>query len=580
MMIAALALAVGVGSLHTAPCSVGANRTSASCGSFTVFEDRFARKGRKISLHFVLLKAKHPSGHVIAFNPGGPGGSAIADAPLIADGQFLGEMATLRDRYDVLLLDNRGTGESGALNCDIAPLDRPYEYFAQGLPDRVIEACRKTLARRANLSLYSTTAAIGDLDDLRQALGYRKLVLDGGSYGTRLYLAYARAYPSHVESLILRGVVPPHFVILPLNAASGFQSAIAKLFAECHADRPCSRRYPEFEQHFKDVASRFDRGPVAVPLWIDGERRFQMVQLSKDVFFARLLEALYEPDVAAYLPVIIEHAYRGDYMPLSLLIEEIAQQGASSGARGLNLSVVCAEDIPFLTESAIASTSVGTFQGDARVRALQHACGIWNVHPVSSNFVDPVRTNAPILMIDGTDDPVTPPVYAREALPYLPNAHLMIVRGGSHDSDSPCIDAIADRFVRQRTAAGLNLGGCAASYQRPPFATTLRYYQVGTAPTDDATTRFKSFLARWAQGYIDRSQLTPAVSKEYSSADAVTLADQLASVGRMYGFELLESQRTKQGRTYKWIVRYQGGLMIATIALDRANRISAMDLSG
>ena len=94
--------------LHTKPCPIGP--VQATCGSLTVFEDRAAQRGRTIDLHFVLIHAKHRTGHVLAFNPGGPGASSTQVAGAVAGGQFFGEFTTLRDKYDVLLLDNRGTG--------------------------------------------------------------------------------------------------------------------------------------------------------------------------------------------------------------------------------------------------------------------------------------------------------------------------------------------------------------------------------------------------------------------------------------------------------------------------------------
>ncbi|MBV8149235.1 MAG: alpha/beta fold hydrolase, partial [Candidatus Eremiobacteraeota bacterium] len=303
---------------------------------------------------------------------------------------------------------------------------------------------------------------------------YPKLVLDGGSYGTTLYLAYARQHPASVESIVLRGVSPPHFLINPLQDSGGAQASIARLIAECNADASCKKRFPAFARQFDAVAQRFDNGPVSVPVRNAVSKRMQMVRLSKEVFADRLRQLLYDPAAAAYVPYVIERAYEKDYAPLATLVDAVTQNFSQLVYLGLNLSVTCAEDIPFITEGDVARTSADSFEGDVRVRAQQRACRIWNVDPVSPSFLEPVRSEAPILMVSGTDDPATPPVYARQALPYLPNARIMLIKGGSHWTDTPCIDRLIVAFVRGGSAKGLDLSQCTGSFARPAFASSMK----------------------------------------------------------------------------------------------------------
>jgi pimeloyl-ACP methyl ester carboxylesterase len=458
--------------LHEAPCRVGKKNLAAICGTYVVYEDRAANSGRTIALKFIVIEAAHPSNRAIAFNPGGPGSSSTEFAGDLADGNLLKSISTLRDRYDILLLDNRGTGGSAPLECDFTPVALPQLYFTRQWPDDLVRECRAKLARYANLGLYTTSIAVDDLNDLRDALGYPKLVLYGGSYGTRFYLAYARQHPDSVESLVLQGVAPPHFLILPLEDAQGAQTAIDGLIAACSSDPECKKHFPNFGKQFAVVVARFDRGTVRVPLRNADTKTFATIALSKEVFTDRLRQLLYDPDGAAYVPYIIQRAYLGDYAPLATVVDLVARGFANDG-NGLNLSIACAEDIPFITESAVRATSADSFEGDLRVRAQQRACSLWNVAPVAANFVDPVRSDAPILMISGTDDPATPPKYAREALPYLPNARILSIRGGTHDTETPCIDDAIVAFVRSGSAKGLSLDRCSSVYRRPAFATSL-----------------------------------------------------------------------------------------------------------
>jgi pimeloyl-ACP methyl ester carboxylesterase len=472
-MFAPVMFAAVAGALQTAPCAIGEAKVASICGTYTVYEDRAAAAGRTIALKFVVIKAKHRTNRAIAWNPGGPGASATADAAGIADGDFARELAALRDRYDILLVDNRGTGGSEIQQCDLAPADRPQLYFLQIWPDELLERCRARLARGANLSLYTTAVAADDLDDLRAALGYPKLVLDGGSYGTEFYLDYARRHPSRVESVVLDGVVPPHFLVVPLEDARGAQDSIARLIDECRSDAVCSARFPNFGAHFYAVAERFDHGSVSVPLTNAQTKRVTTVRLSKEVFSDRLRQLLYDPAGAAYVPFIIERAYSGDYAPLATMIDAVTQNLGQLVAVGLNLSVTCAEDIPFITEGDVVTTSANSFEGDVRVRAQQRACRIWNVGPVPAAFNEPVRSDAPIFMLSGTDDPASPARFAQEALPYLPNARILLIAQGSHGTETACGDRLIVAFVRAGSAKGLDLASCQSAYHRPRFATSM-----------------------------------------------------------------------------------------------------------
>jgi hypothetical protein len=289
---------------------------------------------------------------------------------------------------------------------------------------------------------------------------------------------------------------------------------------------------------------------------------------------------MYFPPGAAYIPVTIERAYRSDYTPLGEMVSQMALFFSNIQADGLNLSVTCVEDIPFITEADVTRDSAGTFEGDARVRAQQRACKLWNVDPAAAAFLDPVQSDAPILMISGSDDPATPPEYARDALAYLPNGRIMLVSGASHDSDlPPCVDAAIVAFVRARSAAGLSLSRCAAAYRRPSFV-ALAYDEPAAGESRAQTTRFTKILNSIVQGRIDRSQLTPALSKEYSEAVLKGLASDLAGLGELQAIVFKGETSSPKARVYKYLLRFARGNVVATITLDSSSRIGDLDFSG
>jgi pimeloyl-ACP methyl ester carboxylesterase len=446
-------------------------KTPARCGTFDVSEDRTTQRGRTIPLRLIVVRATKPSGRAIFWNPGGPGASALEQAPFIVAGTYGNPFAELRDRYDLVLVDVRGTGRSAPLDCGLYPPARPAPYFAQLWPDAALRACRTASANRADLGQYTTDITADDLDEVRAALHADRVVLYGGSYGTMLYLDYLRRHPAHVESAVLEGVAPPGLFIIPLEFARGAQVALDRVIADCAADHRCHAHFPSLAAHVAALMHRFDRGPLRIRIQNLATKRFETVSLSKEVFADRLRQSMYSTQGAALVPLVLERAYNGDAVPLGTIIQQVTQSLGAGLSTGLNLSVTCAEDIPFITEADIARTSVRTFMGDTRVRAQQHACAIWNVHPVSRAFVRPVRSNVPILMISGADDPASPPEFGRAALRYLPNARQIVIPHASHETDLPCADRLIVEFVRARSAKNLETAACVATSRRPPFLT-------------------------------------------------------------------------------------------------------------
>ncbi|MGA8574261.1 MAG: alpha/beta fold hydrolase [Candidatus Cybelea sp.] len=565
--------------LKTSSCRVGQSRAAAICGTLTVFEDRLAGSGRTIGIYFIDIKAKHPEHGAVVFNPGGPGASATDLAPDFADATS-GAVAMLRDRYDILLVDNRGTGKSAPQQCNFAPAAHPELYFSQAWPDNIVSACRARLAANANLSLYTTSMAADDLNDVRAALGYSKIVLYGGSYGTIFYLDYARRHPETVESVVLEGVGPPHFYIIPLPMARGAQTAMDQLEQACRQDSMCAAHFPDFAEHFAAVVRRFDAGPVSLAVHNPVTHRTQTVKLTKEVFAETIRHELYFPSGAAYMPVTIERAYHGDYTPLAEMVSEMALLFANIQSNGLNLSVTCSEDIPFITEADVAAYSADTFEGDVRVRAQQSACKVWNVAPAPASFQEPVHSDAPLLMISGSDDPATPPQYGQQALAYLPNGRQMLVAGASHDSDlPPCVDTIIAAFVHVRSAAALDLGHCAAKYTRRSFV-TLAYDEAAPGENPALTKRFMAVLDEMMHGRIDRSQLTPAASKEFPDAMLKGLASGFAGLGALQAIVFKGTSGSQNARIYKYLMRFEQGNVLATFTLNSAGRIAGIDLSG
>src|SRR5690242_7882835 len=195
--------------LSLQPCKLPRLKGDALCGTYEVLEDRAAKSGRTIKLKVVLLKALSNTPKPDAIFPlhGGPGAPATQLVELVHGG-ILGPV---RRDHDLVFVDQRGTGGSNPLICDVD--DNPRElagYFADILPRDKVRACREKLQTIADLRLYTTPIAMDDLDDVRSALGYDKINLLGLSYGTIAAQVYMRRHPEHVRAIFLVGVATPN----------------------------------------------------------------------------------------------------------------------------------------------------------------------------------------------------------------------------------------------------------------------------------------------------------------------------------------------------------------------------------
>ncbi len=166
-------------------------------------------------------------------------------------------------------------------------------------------------------------------------------------------------------------------------------------------------------------------------------------------------------------------ACHADYGPLGQVLNVMSGGLAGALDYGAFLSYTCADEMPFIAEGDVKAAAAHSFAADLRFRAQQHACSIWNVRPTPPRFNDVVRSDVPILMITGSDDPTTPPRYAAEELPYLPNAEQVLVRGAGHTTELPCTDRLIVQFVRAGSAKGLEVSRCRAAFTPPHFDTSM-----------------------------------------------------------------------------------------------------------
>lgn len=419
-----------------------------------------------ISIHFAVIpaiKPLYPTEAVLAF-AGGPGQSAFDAAAVFAQA-----LHYARESRDILLIDQRGTGKSGLLQCDGMDLVTQFA-FDESTADIVALAQKDTLACKeklqVDLSHYTTVAAASDFEAVRVALGYQKLHLYGGSYGTRMAQEYMRQFPAAVATAILDGVVPFNQSLGALGAAS--DASLAALYAYCDASEPCRQQFPRAEQQLQQLVQQLDAAPVTTQ--VRHPRTFALVDLilTRAKVQQAIRFALYSNSSRALLPYAIEQALAGDYSPLVglMLSQDIVQQLSI----GVNFAVVCAEDVPFWTTESRAEFAK-SYLGRTWMESAEASCAMWQLPAVDEAYTQPLQTTTPVLLLSGGLDPVTPPAWAELAMSKMSNARHLVAPHATHIvASQSCAPKLISQFITQQSATALD-SSCLNQELRKPFFT-------------------------------------------------------------------------------------------------------------
>ena len=451
------------------PCEPRNIPGPAKCGKFEVFENRAARKGRKISINVLVLPAtgdkREPD--PLFYFAGGPGSAATEDAQGIARG-----FVKIREHRDLVFVDQRGTGGSHPLDCALFDPNDQQSYLGYFFPLDDVRKCRQQLETKADLTLYTTSIAMDDIDDVRAALGYDKINLFGGSYGTRAAMVYLRQHQKNVRTVTLQGVSPTgqH---MPGDFPLSNERALQGVLAECAADEACNKAFPNIKTEAKAVLDRLIKGPVEVEVRLPNTTAPTKVSLSRDLAAEAIRYMLYNPGATARMPLVLHLAHEGNFAPLAQTALNYRKILVATGSNGMYLSVTCAEDLPFVKPADAERNAQNTFLGDYRWRQQSAACALWPRGKIDSDYAKTVRSDVPVLILTGEWDPVTPPSNGDAVARTLPNSLHIVVPHGAHGfgglEGTDCIDRLNAEFIERGTTKGLDTS-CVKNIRRRGFA--------------------------------------------------------------------------------------------------------------
>jgi pimeloyl-ACP methyl ester carboxylesterase len=399
--------------------------TAAQCGALEVPEDRSKPAGRKIAIFAAVLPANtvNPKDDPLVILAGGPGQAASHLAP------FAARLTELRRTRDVVLIDQRGVGRSSPLTC-AAFKPRDDDVFDTDPLPRARDCLAELKRQGVDAAQYTTAAWIADLEAMREALGYSRWNLWGGSYGTRVAQEYLRRFPERVRTMTLDGVAPPAMVIT-LDVWRTREAALVAIFNACEAQPACKAAHPDVATTLTEIGTMLGAAGRDVEI-VDprtGQTRRERVTL--DVVLSALQPLTYAPETATLLPEMLALATRGDFGPLLAANPALSANLPELVNTALHFSVTCAEDGPRLTPPMEERALAGLLTQQL-ARQLIAVCEIWPRGAVAADFREPMRSDKPVLLISGGMDPVTPPAYGSEVAKGFPNSKHIVAPGYGH----------------------------------------------------------------------------------------------------------------------------------------------------
>jgi pimeloyl-ACP methyl ester carboxylesterase len=497
VVVAALAFFAGAGQARAAisltPCP---GKTGVQCGTVSVPLDRSSATPGTINLHVEVLPATGTARGVMFLIAGGPGQGSAGSFDL-GPGFNRQLMQFMFPGYTLVAFDNRGTGQSGLINCP--PLQKTVTGSVE-VEARLAADCANTIG--PTRVFYSTRDHADDMDAVRASLGVDKIGLYGVSYGTKLALAYALGYPTHVERIALDSVVPVQFPD-PFDQ-NVLQEMPGTLAGFCE-NKVCAGATRDYAGELVLLANRIEANPLRGKIvGING--RTKSVVLNGENLLSTMVDADLTPGLAAEAPAAIHAALHGNPRPLlrlydlDLVSNELSAEDLSFG---LNAATNCADGQfpwapatpPAARQSAIdtaianlAPGSLGPFGNWAAKMGTAYFCEQWPTPTGNAPLGPGPLPDVPMIALDGGFDLRTPVANAVQVLKQFPHGKLLVVPGVGHSVTGADVSGCSQNYVRQWILGTLNAPDQAQCIQRvKPLAKVVKLFPKRPARTAGAT---------------------------------------------------------------------------------------------
>ena len=450
----------------------------AQCGQLIVPENRHKKDGKTIGISVAIIPSvsQPPKHEPLFYITGGPGGDAMGDI------EFL--VPALNQDQNLIVLGQRGTVDATpALLCpeidafDTKAVSLVYDAPSTGVQHvAATKACHDRLvAEGVDLSAYNTLENIEDFVDLRKVLGVPKWSLFGTSYGTYVALAMMRVHPEDLVSVTIDSITPPSAASLGWPWSSAVQG-FNNLFDACAAEPSCASKYgdvgaklasqvQQLEAKPLTVTSQYKAGGPPVQVVLDGGALVNWLVAGGRATFAAA-------------PSAIAELTDGNPAQIAASRAALANPARESvQGYGLTYGVLCSEWIPFQPQSQILADGLAAFPTFPKTVLSQtpqlpfatEDCAAWDVPKAPASIKEVTTSSIPTLVINGSYDGKTSPMWAAYVAKTLPNSTTIIIPGIGHlvTAQSPCAEKVAQAFLADPTTKPDT--SCVAKVTLPAF---------------------------------------------------------------------------------------------------------------
>jgi pimeloyl-ACP methyl ester carboxylesterase len=409
------------------PCTYEVNKVEydADCGTLVVPENRADPNSRLIALPVIRVRATGDTpAEPIFYFAGGPGTSNLHF-------QYLDDVV---ENHDVVQVGYRGVDGSVVLDCP--EISEAVRYVRDQLSDQALESytaagascARRLQAEGVDLAGYTLTETIDDNEDARVALGYERISLLGGSYGTRLEMIYEWMYPDSLHRVVMLAVNPPGHFVWDVEVIDEQIEDYARL---CAQDPECSARTGDL------VASMRRLSEDMPDHWLFFPIDEGTVKLLTHVM---LYESVQPPGMPVPLsgPAAVDMwlaAADGDAsgMALASMSRDLFLPTLWTWGEGLSLSASVDDYYDPARDYRSEFEAPDTILGSPVSLMLWSIAREWPTHPISQEYLRVQPTDVETLLISGSIDFSTPPQFAtEELLPYLSNGEQVILKDLGH----------------------------------------------------------------------------------------------------------------------------------------------------
>jgi pimeloyl-ACP methyl ester carboxylesterase len=433
----------------------------AQCGSLPVYENRDTRTGRMINLKIAVIKSTspQPAKDPVFLLSGGPGVAATEDT-----GNIQLFLYIQKDR-DLVLVDQRGTGGSHQVT---APTTPDWSGLSPSEVEKTYAGWIKEQLPKLDMDMryYTTSIAMDDLDEVRQALGYDKINLFGGSYGATAAQYYLRQHEQHVRSVVLFGGSVGNIPIWERQAANA-QHALDAIFARCESDSACHAAFPDIRTEFDVLMERLGEEPIIIE-WEAGT-----LTLTRDLFAAKVEDMTRDANRAAALPRLIHRAYAlNDWQTFG---------NASWGdwtELMMGFSIQCNEEWAAFSPEEVSRLGQNSYLlGWNLFRANKYAlvCKYLPKGITPEGVSDQPVSQVPVLLFNGAIDPIDPPANVAGSQEIWPNSLALTLPFRGHSisdyTTADCILRITGKFIEAASVQNLPTE-CLQDMKPIPFNTS------------------------------------------------------------------------------------------------------------